>query len=71
MVEEEGEVYLGEGAGRGACKEVYNRRKGKDKEEKKEKGRKRKKKEEKGRKRKKKEGGKAEVKDTWIKRVSF
>ena len=81
MVEEEGEVYLGEGAGRGACKEVYNRRKGKDKEEKKEKGRKRKEKEEKGRKRKKteekgrkrkkKEGGKAEVKDTWIKRVSF
>lgn len=45
MVEEEGEVYLGEGAGRGACKEVYNRRKGKDKEEKKEKGRKRKEKE--------------------------
>ena len=32
--------------------EVYNRKKGKDKEEKKEKGRKRKKKEEKGRKRK-------------------
>ena len=51
--------------------EVYNRKKGKDKEEKKEKGRKKKKKEEKGRKRKKKEGGKAEVKDTWIKRVSF
>lgn len=52
MVEEKGGVYLGEGAGRGACKEVYNRRKGKDKEEKKEKGRERKKKEEKGRKRK-------------------
>ena len=82
VVEEEGRYMLETEREEGQVKvEVYNRRKGKDKEEKKEKGRKRKKmeekgrkkkeKEEKGRKRKKKEGGKAEVKDKWIKRVSF